>query len=85
MGKYKHIGEQSIRFEEPPYIIGSGCVAGKKEGDGPLGSYFDLVEEDPMCGGNSWEEAEANLQKKAVKLALDKSKMMARDVEYLIA
>ncbi|MDE7422114.1 MAG: stage V sporulation protein AD [Lachnospiraceae bacterium] len=85
MGKYKHIGEQSIRFEQPPYIIGSGCVAGKKEGEGPLGKYFDLIEEDPMCGGKCWEEAEANLQKKAVEIALKKGKIKAEDIEYLIA
>ena len=85
MGKYKHIGEQSIRFEQPPYIIGTGCVAGKKEGDGPFGTFFDFIEEDPMCGGNSWEEAEANLQKKAVELALGKISLRAKDMEYLIA
>ena len=85
MGKMKHLGEQSIRYVEPPYIIASGSIAGKKEGDGPLGDYFDWVEEDPMCGGNSWEEAEGNLQKKAVEIALEKGGLHARDMNYLIA
>ena len=30
-------GEQSIRFEKPPYLFVSASVAGKKEGEGPLG------------------------------------------------
>lgn len=85
MGKMKHIGEQSIRFAEPPYVIACGSIAGKKEGDGPLGKYFDWVEEDPMCGGASWEEAEGNLQKKAVEIALDKGGLQAKDIHYLIA
>lgn len=85
MGKMKHLGEQSIRYVEPPYIIASGSIAGKKEGDGPLGDYFDWVEEDPMCGGKSWEEAEGNLQKKAVEISLQKSGLHARDMNYLIA
>lgn len=85
MGKYKHIGEQSIQFENPPYILAAGSVVGKKEGDGPLGKYFDWVEEDPMCGGNSWEEAEGNLQKKAVELAIEKTGFTEKDMDYLIA
>lgn len=85
MGKYKHIGNQSVRFEQPPYIIGAGSVVGKKEGEGPLGKYFDFIEEDPMCGGNSWEEAEANLQKRAVGIALDKGHVKEKDVQYLVA
>ena len=85
MGKMKHLGEQSIRYIEPPYIIASGSIAGKKEGDGPLGEYFDWVEEDPMCGGDCWEEAEGNLQKKAVEIALEKGGLHARDMNYLIA
>ncbi|MBQ3599844.1 MAG: stage V sporulation protein AD, partial [Lachnospiraceae bacterium] len=67
MEKIKHIGLQSVKFEEPPYIISWGSVAGKKEGEGPFGKLFDWIEEDPMCGGNTWEEAEGNLQKKAVE------------------
>lgn len=85
MAKMKHLGEQSIRYVEPPYIIACGSIAGKKEGEGPLGAYFDWVEEDHMCGGNSWEEAEGNLQKKAVEIALEKGNLHASDMNYLIA
>ena len=37
-------GSQSIAFQEAPYIISSGSVVGKKEGEGPLGKLFDMVE-----------------------------------------
>ena len=36
-------GKQSIAFPHAPYVLGSGSVAGKKEGEGPLGKYFDAV------------------------------------------
>ena len=36
-------GSQSIAFQEAPYIISSGSVVGKKEGEGPLGKLFDMV------------------------------------------
>ena len=85
MGKRKHLGLQSIRYETPPYIIGYGSIAGKKEGNGPLGTYFDRIEQDPMCGGTTWEEAEANLQKKAIKIAMERGEVTEQDIQYLVA
>lgn len=81
----KMIGKQSIAFEYPPYIVGCASVVGKKEGEGAFGSYFDFIDEDPMFGGKSWEEAESNLQKKAAQLALEKTGLQAKDIRYLAA
>lgn len=81
----KMIGKQSIAFENPPYILGCASVVGKKEGEGALGEYFDFIDEDPMFGGKSWEEAESNLQKKAAELALKKTGLKAKDIRYLAA
>ena len=36
-------GKQSIAFKNPPYIIAGSSMAGKKEGEGPLGELFDQV------------------------------------------
>ena len=38
-------GKQSIAFEVPPYLEESASVVGKKEGEGPLGELFDIIEE----------------------------------------
>lgn len=38
-------GKQSIIFKEGPYLISSASVVGKKEGEGPLGELFDIIEE----------------------------------------
>lgn len=81
----KIIGKQSILFENPPYVIGYSSVAGKKEGEGPLGTYFDKIEEDPMVGENTWEEAESKLQTKAAQLAISKAELNNSDIRYLIA
>lgn len=35
-------GTQSIAFSESPYLVSAGSVAGKKEGEGPLGKYLIL-------------------------------------------
>lgn len=76
-------GKQSILFDNAPYIISSGSVVGKKEGEGPLGNFFDLVEEENLFGQNTWEEAESEMQKEACLMALGKAKLDPHDVRYL--
>ena len=58
-------GSQSIAFQEAPYIISSGSVVGKKEGEGPLGKLFDMVEMENLFGEDTWEAAESTMQKEA--------------------
>ena len=79
------IGKQSVLFDEPPVITARASVAGKKEGDGPLGSLFDEVVEDPMAGQNTWEEAESTLQEKVVAHLLDKAKLSEKDIRYILS
>ena len=76
-------GKQSIAFDTSPYIEASASVVGKKEGEGPLGSMFDMVERDDMFGENTWEEAESTMQKEACLLALGKAHLTAGAVRYL--
>ena len=44
----KQRGRASVVFENPPLIMAAASTVGKKEGDGPLGVFFDRVELDPM-------------------------------------
>ena len=81
----KIIGKQSVLFHNPPKITGFASIAGKKEGEGPLGSYFDRVEDDPLVGGKTWEEGESQLQKKAAELAIQKAGLTSQDIRYIIA
>ena len=53
------IGKASIKFEEPPVIESMASIVGKKEGEGPLGKLFDVVEQDDMFGADTWEQAES--------------------------
>lgn len=80
----KIMGKQSIRFHNPPYIIAGSSIAGKKEGDGPLGNYFDVVYEDPMVGKSTWEEAESELMKEAAQKVIQKANLKPEDIRYVI-
>ena len=50
-------GKASLLFENPVYVAGMASVAGKKEGEGPLGKQIDVVEADPMFGADNWKKA----------------------------
>ena len=76
-------GLQSIAFKESPYLVSSASVVGKKEGEGPLGKMFDMVEQEDLFGENTWEEAESTMQKEACLLAMGKAHVEASDVRYL--
>ncbi len=80
----KVAGKESIIFENPPFIIGEASVAGKKEGEGPLGTYFDKIEEDSLFGGKTWEDAESKLLNKTAKLAIKKANLVSSDINFLV-
>ena len=79
------LGRASICLEKPVYILNSASVVGTKEGEGPLGELFDMVGEEDMFGCNTWEEAESNLQKDAVYLALGKAGLKPEDISFIFA
>lgn len=81
----KHLGRQTVRLETPPSIISTGSVVGKKEGEGPLGSYFDQISEDTKFGQSSWEKAESQMQTLALQEALKKGSISAGEVDMLFA
>lgn len=80
----KIVGKQSIVFQNPPCIIAGSSVAGKKEGDGPLGKLFDVVQEDPLVGKNTWEEAESEFLLEAAQKAIQKAGLSSKDIRYLV-
>lgn len=81
----KKRGKNTVIFDRPPVIRSAAGIVGEKEGQGPIGSYFDEIIKDPLLGMKSWEEAEAALQSKAAGLALDKIHMQPDDIDYLFA
>lgn len=81
----KWIGKQTVKFENPVYVLAASSIAGKKEGQGRLAKYFDIIEEDDMMGAKTWEEAESILQNKAADLAIKKARLKNDDIRYIIS
>lgn len=78
-------GKQSIQFEKAPYLIAASSIVGSKEGEGPLGTYFDKINEDPKFGEDTWEKAESQMQKEASQMVLEKAKMTPEEIRYLFS
>ncbi len=81
----KILGNSVIEFKNPPFVLGYASVGGIMEKEGPLGGNFDLLFDDPLIGQKSWEKAESQLQKNALEIALEKSKIAPKDVGVLFA
>ena len=79
------MGKQSIAFDNPPYILEGASIVGQKEGEGPMGKLFDVVEQDPMLGQDTWEDAESLLQKEVIQKLLFKSNLSKEDIRYIFA
>ncbi len=81
----KKQGEGTLVLCDMPQICGYASVVGKKEAEGPLKEDFDKIIYDMHLGQDTWEKAESNLQKEAVSIALEKSKLKAKDIGFLFA
>lgn len=77
------LGKQTIKFANPPAIIGRASIVGEMEGQGPLSSYFDQIETDPAFGQDSWEKGESEMIKRAVNTAISKSGLTPSDIRYI--
>ncbi|MDR2421051.1 MAG: stage V sporulation protein AD [Oscillospiraceae bacterium] len=81
----KKIGERTVAFENPPSVLGSACVGGKKEGEGPLGGEFDILNEDALFGVETWEKAESKMQRLALSAALGGAGLEPRSLDFVFA
>lgn len=72
-------GRQSFILENPPVIAGWASIAGKKESEGPLASYFDATYSDAYFGQKTWEQAEKHMQQLALRKLSQKTGVQQKD------
>lgn len=78
----ERIARATVKIEGA-YICGWAGAAGKKEGEGPLGSQIDRVFDDNLLGEDSWEKAESRLLYEAVSLCCDNSGVQPSNVDVM--
>lgn len=79
------IEEGTIEMTSFPSVLSYAAAGGKMEGEGPLGCYYDYINEDSTFGENTWEKAESRLQQHALECALSKGAVSEGDISFLFA
>ena len=74
---------RTVVYKNTPVIAAHRSIAGKKEGQGPLGSWFDALLADDLLGQKSWELAESEMVRRCVRDALDDAGLSAGSVDAL--
>lgn len=77
----EYIDRGVFRLETLPTICSYASIAGQKEGEGPLGKYFDQIVEDSHFGKETWEQAESRFQLEAVSMAIRKGQLAKEDID----
>ena len=78
-------GHRSFALAHPPTIAAWASVVGKKEGEGPLASYFDKIIEDPYFGEKTWEFAERKLQQITLNTLIQKAGLGMAEIPLLLS
>ena len=81
----KKVGRNTILMENNPMILSFASVVSKKEGDGPLSKYFDIINEDPLFDQDTWEKAENIMQQQCINYLLNKASLSTEDIDFLFA
>ena len=81
----KKRGRQSFALTEPPVITAWASVAGKKEAEGPLGHTFDVKCRDAYFGQKTWEQAEKQMQKLALRKLTEKAGISQSELDLVFS
>ena len=79
------LGKQTVKFENPITIECAYSCVGKKEADGPFGSYFDKIYQDKLNKEATWEKAESALLKETIACVMQKNKTSFSDIDYIFS
>ena len=75
---------QTVFFEKPVHILAGGSVVANREGEGPVGNFFDNVIADHDKEKN-FEHAEIRMLKESILHAVQKSGLLLSDIDMLLS
>ncbi len=74
-----------IKFKKRIGVLSCASVVGKKESEGPLGDYFDLCDKSDKFGKATFEQAESEMQRLALGLALKKAMLDPNELDAMFS
>lgn len=78
------MGKHTVYFHNGPTIASTYSVAGSKEGNGPIGSVFDMIVEDDYFGEKTFEKAECKMLSTAIDRAIKKG-FKKSDIDAIVS
>ena len=72
-----------VKLKKDIRIISSAAVGGREEGRGPLGDKFDLIDESDIFNMQSYEDAEGEMSRLSLNLALNKLNLSHGDISLV--
>ena len=72
-------------FKNSPRVLSAASVVGRKESEGPLSRYFDAHDVSDRFGQKTFEQAESEMQRLALNLALSKIKATPESLQAVFA
>jgi len=81
----ERIGNYTMKLAGAPSVLSFAAVASKKESEGPMASYIDIINQDSMFGQTTWEKAESSMQQEAANKALTKAQLSPGQIDVLFA
>lgn len=85
MSAVNKAGKQTFILNSPVIISNWSSVAGKRESEGPLRSYFDYVTADNLLGEKTWEQAEQKFQRLALDILSKKAKLPLSEIDLILS
>ena len=79
------VGKQSFQLSKPPIITSWASIAGKKESEGPLSSYFDITSQDTYFGQKTWEQGERKMQQNVLHTLARKAQITTKDFGLVLS
>ena len=78
-------GEYTLILESAPSVVGYAAIGSKKESEGPMARYIDILNDDSMFGQTTWEKAESRIQQEVAEKALSKCNLSPGEIQYAFA
>lgn len=72
-----------LKMKKRPYVLSAATVVGAHENEGPLKDYFDMYDPINKFGQDTWEKAESEMNRQALRIALEKAKLSESDVDII--
>lgn len=78
------LGDQTIKFENCPRIIGNYSVVGSKEGNGIFKDYYDYILKDDLFGEKTFEHAERKIIEHTIAKSIENANLSINQIDLLV-